>query len=275
MIEIPEAAVISGQLNNTIKGKTIQNVYANSSPHSFAWFFGDPNNYHNLLIGKKIDCSKAYAGLVEIQAENVRVLLGDGVNIRYFELGENLPPKHQLHIVFDDLTSLVCSVQMYGGLWAFIDGENDNPYYMTAKQRPSPLRDEFDIKYYEGLISNEKLKSLSAKAFLATEQRIPGLGNGSLQDVLFNAKIHPKRKMATLKEDEQEALFNSIKATLFDMVDKGGRDTEKDLFRCSGGYKTILSKNTVGKPCPICGRILKKEAYLGGSIYYCENCQVM
>lgn|GEM_PF-2077218 len=30
------------------------------------------------------------------------------------------------------------------------------------------------------------------KAFLATEQRIPGLGNGVLQDILWTARIHPK-----------------------------------------------------------------------------------
>jgi len=57
------------------------------------------------------------------------------------------------------------------------------------------------------------------------------------------------------------------------MVSKGGRDTELDLFRTPGSYKTILCKNTVNKPCLVCGTIIKKEAYMGGSIYYCEKCQ--
>lgn len=275
MIEIPESYTISQQLNITIKGKTIMNVYANSSPHKFAWYSGDPDNYHALLTGKKIDCVKAYAGLVEIQAENTRILMCDGVNIRYFESGEKLPNKHQLHIEFEDLSSLVCSVQMYGGLWAFNDGENDNPYYLIAKQKPSPLSDSFDKKYFDKLVSTEASGNLSVKAFLATEQRIPGLGNGILQDILYNAKIHPKRKVKTLNQSETDGLFDSIKSTLFEMASKGGRDTEKDLFGCNGGYITFVSKNTVGKPCPVCGTIIIKEAYLGGSIYYCSNCQVM
>ena len=33
--------------------------------------------------------------------------------------------------------------------------------------------------------------------------------------------------------------------------------------------------NTVGQPCPVCGSIIKKKAYLGGAIYYCEGCQVI
>jgi formamidopyrimidine-DNA glycosylase len=46
-------------------------------------------------------------------------------------------------------------------------------------------------------------------------------------------------------------------------------------FGCSGGYRTILSKNTVGKPYPICGTSIRKEAYLGGSIYIGEDCQTL
>ncbi len=57
------------------------------------------------------------------------------------------------------------------------------------------------------------------------------------------------------------------------MTEEGGRDTEKDLFDHLGGYKTVLSKNTVGTRCPECGTIIAKEPYMGGSIYYCEMCQ--
>jgi len=93
------------------------------------------------------------------------------------------------------------------------------------------------------------------------------------QDILWTAKIHPKRKMSTLSEDELKEMYKSLKNVLMDMMVQGGRDTERDLFGNHGGYKTILSKKTVGKPCPICNTIIKKEAYLGGSIYYCPSCQ--
>jgi formamidopyrimidine-DNA glycosylase len=113
----------------------------------------------------------------------------------------------------------------------------------------------------------------SAKAFLATKQRIPGLGNGVLQDILFNARVHPKRKMSTLTDKEMSTLFDSVKNTLFEMTAKGGRDTERDLFGCSGGYRTILSAKTIDNPCPVCGGKIVREAYLGGNIYYCPECQ--
>jgi formamidopyrimidine-DNA glycosylase len=57
------------------------------------------------------------------------------------------------------------------------------------------------------------------------------------------------------------------------MAAEGGRDTETDLYGQPGGYKTVLSKNTAGTACPKCGTMIIKEAYMGGSIYYCAGCQ--
>ena len=275
MLELPEATVVSEQINKTIQDKRIMNVNTNHSPHKFAWFYGDPQNYHKLLTEKLIEGATACGGMVEISAGDARILLGDGVGLRYYAAGEKLPDKHQLQIEFDDFSSLVGSVQMYGGLWAFPDGRFDNPYYQLAKQKISPLNEQFDYVYFCSLLENEKLKakSLSAKAFLATEQRIPGLGNGVLQDILWTARIHPKRKMASLSEEELNNMFKAVKSVLSEMTASGGRDTEKDLYGCPGGYKTILSKNTVDKPCPVCGTVIRKEAFLGGSIYYCGGCQ--
>ncbi|HWT74497.1 MAG TPA: endonuclease VIII, partial [Mobilitalea sp.] len=87
------------------------------------------------------------------------------------------------------------------------------------------------------------------------------------------AGIHPKRKRQTMTEEDKEKLFASIKSTLSEIISKGGRDTEKDLYGNNGGYSTKLSKLTVDKPCPICSNLIQKEAYLGGSIYYCIGCQ--
>ena len=179
--------------------------------------------------------------------------------------------RDRLLIAFDDDSFLVFTVAMYGGIIAFRKNF-DNPYYLGALSKPSPLDDAFDEACFGRLISDAK-SNLSAKAFLATEQRIPGLGNGVLQDILFKSHIHPKRKLATLGDAELGRMYSSVKSTLRDMADRGGRDTEKDLLGKPGGYKTLLSKNTFAEPCPGCGGAIVKEAYLGGAVYYCPVCQ--
>lgn len=272
MIELPEAKVIARQINEALKGKRIEGVVAAHSPHKFAWYFEDPKDYQKLLSGKHIDGCTCFGGLVEIFAEDCRILFGDGVRIKYHEKGERLPVKHQLMIAFDDGSSMTCSVQMYGGMWCFREGENQNPYYKVAKEKPSPYSEEFNEDYFLSMME-ESIKGSSLKAFLATQQRIPGLGNGVLQDILWNAKLHPKRKMNTLGEEDLARLFKSIKLTLREMAEKGGRDTEKNIYGINGGYKTVMTSKNEGLPCPACGNTISKEAYLGGSIYYCSQCQ--
>jgi formamidopyrimidine-DNA glycosylase len=275
MIEIPEAENLSRQLTETLSGKSIVEVVAGLSPHKFAWYHGDPNDYGALLRGKTIDTAVAHGGMVEMRVGDAVMLFSDSVVLRFHTSGEPRPRKHQLLIEFEDATAISASVQMYGGLWCFKEGEFHNPYYDSAKSKPSPLSDEFDRAYFDCLITSSDVQKLSAKAFLATEQRIPGLGNGVLQDILYKARIHPKRKMDTLTNGERETLLHSVKSTLKEMTAQRGRDTTRDLFGRPGGYRTRLSQDTVGIPCSVCGGTIIKEPYMGGSIYFCGDCQKM
>ncbi len=272
MIEIPEAHVLAQQIEEKLVGKRVKSVVANHSPHKFAWYHDDPANYDALLRGKEPRSATARGGLIEIFLEDTRIVLGEGVAIRFIAADQRRPLKHQLLVEFADGSALVATVQMYGGMWCFREGEFDNPYYKIAYSKPSPLSEGFDAAYFRSLL-DEKSRKKSAKAFLATEQRIPGLGNGVLQDILYRAHIHPKRSMASVADQQLETLFLAIKSTLQQMVEQGGRDTERDLFGQPGGYRTILSKNTVNTPCPRCGELIRKENYMGGSIYYCPACQ--
>lgn len=272
MLELPECFAVSRQLDAVLAGKTVVRVIAGKSPHKFAFFEGDPKEYGSLWNGKTIQAVRPIAGFIEISAQKEVMLLGEGVNIRYVKAGEKIPDNHQLCMSFDDGTALVCSVQMYGGMWAYPKGTNGSPYYKAAIEKPSPLSDFFDKAYWAELIGSVR-PTLSLKAFLATEQRIPGLGNGVLQDILYNARLHPKRKLASLTAEEKEALLKSLKETLQKMAAEGGRDIEKDIYGNPGGYLTKLSNKTAGTACSVCGEMIQKETFLGGRIYFCRGCQ--
>ncbi len=271
MIELPEAIVIAGQINGTVGGKRILSALANHSPHKFAWYTGNPAEYNQRFAGKTINLATGTAMFVEIYADEMKLVVY--APLRYYFRDEKRPAKHQLLVEFENGTAISSTVRMWGGFFCFPEGGKSGfADYEIATGRPSPLSDDFNRAYFDGLIS-EKTAGLSAKAFLATEQRIPGLGNGVLQDILWKARIHPKRKMRELSPSEIDKMFNAVKSMLKQMTAQGGRDTERDLFSEWGGYKTVLSKNTANTPCPACGAIIQKENYMGGSIYYCGGCQ--
>lgn len=272
MLEIPESYSFARQAADMLSGRTVTDVFNATHPHKFTWYLGDPADYRARLVGKTVRAAEGHGAFIDLLLDDeTHIALSDGVNLRYHAPGAEVPPKYQLLIAFDDDSFLVFTVAMYGGIIAFRK-HFDNPYYLGALSKPSPLDDAFDEACFGWLISDAK-SNLSAKAFLATEQRIPGLGNGVLQDILFKSHIHPKRRLATLGDAELGRMYSSVKSTLRDMADRGGRDTEKDLLGQSGGYKTLLSKNTFAEPWPGCGGAIVKEAYLGGAVYYCPVCQ--
>lgn len=272
MIELPESVNRAKQLAETVSGKRIAFVEAAQSPHGFAFYTFEPAMYPSMLEGKAVGECVSSGGIVEMIIEDMHLAFNDGVNIRYYPNDEKLPKKHQLHLRFDDGSCIICTIQMYGGMMIYPLGDSDNFYYNVTKQKPSPLTPDFDEAYFRSLLDDCEDK-LSVKAFLATEQRIPGLGNGVLQDILWNARINPKRKLRDFEAGQPESLYTSVKETLATMAEQGGRDTEKDLFGEAGGYRTVLSAKTKGEPCRRCGSEIERKAFLGGNVYFCPTCQ--
>lgn len=272
MIEISESITIAKQLNETVRGKLIKEVEAAHTPHSFAWYSGDPEFYQENLIGKQIGLSAGIGAMVEIEVGDFLFIIGDGTNVRFFSPEVKLPEKYQTRITFEDDSHLIFTIQMYGAMYLAKKNQFDNPYYIIAKTKPLLHKPDFDFTYFTVLLQESK-QNLTLKAFLATEQRIPGLGNGTLQDILFAAKMNPKRKISTLSNDDRTYLFSAIKDTIAEMIDKNGRNTEKDLFGKTGTYRTIMSKLTLSTPCPNCGSNIEKQNYMGGTVYICPQCQ--
>ncbi|MCD7973085.1 MAG: endonuclease VIII [Candidatus Azobacteroides sp.] len=272
MLEIPESKTMGEQVKAVLSGKKVQTVLPANSPHKFTWYNGDPLLYDKMLKGKTIIDANGHGMFVDIHFDShFHLTIGDGTNMRYYLPYESYPKKYQLLIIFENESFLAFTVSMYGAIYVY-EGELENAYHQKSRKSVSPLCETFDKSYFDNLFRQVK-KNMSVKAFLATEQRIPGLGNGVLQDILFHAGLHPKRKAAELTDFEKEELFYSLKVTLKNMTAQGGRDTEKDLSGSFGKYKTLLSKNTYKNGCPTCGNEITKEAFMGGSVYYCNSCQ--
>jgi formamidopyrimidine-DNA glycosylase len=273
MIELPEARTIARDLRKSILNKNITDVSGNFTDHKFTFYYGNPNAYKDALCGEhflKINDRNFY---IEAQTEAHTLLLRDGAAVRYCAPGAARPPKSKLLISFDDGSCLNVTTVMYAFIAVF-DTEVglDDKYYRIECESVGGLDEAFTLPYFKGLMNAEASK-MSAKAFLATGQRIPGIGNGVVQDILFNAKLQPKRKMHTLSESELNGLYEAVVQTLGRMTSEGGRNTETDIYGSKGGYQTKLCAASYKNGCPACGGEIVKEQYLGGSVYYCPACQ--
>lgn len=271
MMELPESYMLSKQITKELAGKIISEVVVLKTPHKFAFFKSDSSTYAEQLEGQSIRSATFKGGMLEIDTEDTMIVFSDGVTPRYYEDKGKFPKNHQFALFFDDDTALICTVRMYG----FIDvcplGSCKEEYYLSSATKPNPMTDGFTYEYFRSLYSGQK--KLSAKGFLATQQRIPGIGNGVLQDILWDAGIDPRYKLENATEEDFRAMYDSTVKIVRKMCLEGGRDTENDIFGNPGGYISQLCKKSYDEPCMKCGYPIHKAAYMGGTIYFCEKCQ--
>jgi len=270
MIELPEANVLAGQFGKLLTGKKVSDVAVAQTPHKFTWYSDDPVPYSERFGGRTLTGARAYGGQVQVEFGDQALLFNDGPFFVLTGPGEEAPARHQLQISFEDGHKVTVTTRMYAGMVAINLGAYDNDYYRVAKEKPNPLTDAFDTAHFEGIRAEAK-PTLSVKALLATQQRIPGLGNGVLQDILLVAGLRPMCKLKDVNDAQADKLFHVVKDKLREMTDLGGRDTERDLLGNPGGYHVMM--NSKAMYCALCGGPVTRKAYLGGNVYYCERCQ--
>ncbi len=275
MIELPETHIIAGQMNQTLKGKRIAEGNRGNSPHKFAFSSGSSEEYAAIFAGKTVGDSWGQGGaiLTRIEPDYTLVLGCGGQRIIFHPDASTLPKKQQLFVRFEDATYLTVTISGWGNTLLLPQAEAGKHQHVR-EDRITPLSDAFTWDYFRQLFAPLPPESKSSlKYFIVSEPGVWGVGNGCLQDILFNAKLHPKRRAVATSEDERRALYASIRETLQRMVDQGGRSSEANLYGRPGGYQRLLDSNTVGQPCPACGTPIEKALYLGGAIYFCATCQ--
>jgi formamidopyrimidine-DNA glycosylase len=274
MIELPEALTIGRQMDEELRGKRIDSAVHLSSPHKWAFHSCPPEETEPILRGRAMGAASGHGSMILVCVDPDYVLLlgGGGERILYHQTERTLPKKHQLLLHYDDGTYLTVSVQGWGSVDVLHHSEIADHRHVS--RGISPLIDAFTLEHFERLfqeVGPEDKRSI--KKFMISEPGILGVGNGYLQDILFRAKIHPRRRVVDITEGERRGLYVAGRETLRQAVDLGGRDTERDLYNNRGGYERILDSRTRGKPCPECGTPIEKIQYLGGASYFCPECQ--
>ncbi len=288
-MSLAECQVVSNQLQNTVVGKTIVKTIVNQNPHGFVWFATEPQyafapkeiscrqaeQYDKLLTGKKILKSNVLSHYNYLYIGN-RALMFNTLSTRYYGASEKQPKRHQLYLLLDDGSALVFCGSLGGPLFLF-EVDEDGWAIHCRNDFPSVFSDDFTETFFLDLIKNTDLTKLkpakSVKCFLATQNRIPGLDNTILHEILWEAQVNPKSIMASLGQDAYKRLYAAIKKVFPAVVTAGGLDTQKNIYGNFGNYVTKASKHTLDKPCQRCGELIVKEAYMGGVVYYCSKCQ--
>jgi formamidopyrimidine-DNA glycosylase len=275
MFELPETVTLVKQINQTLLGKSIHQGSQGNSPHKFVWYNHSHEEFAALTREKTVGEAWVRGRWVFVPFEPGYVfLLGEcGGKVLYHPAGENTPARYHILMGFKDGSHFSVTTQMWGAMELYERGqETERPY--VKDMRTTPIEAGFTFDYFNNLVDSLLVgEKRSVKALLTQDQLIPGLGNAIAQDILFNARLHPRHPLSELDADQRLALYTATRDTLRAAIDQGGRYDEVDLFNHPGGYVRLMDKQALGRPCPVCGGAVQKIAYLGGSCYVCTDCQ--
>jgi formamidopyrimidine-DNA glycosylase len=276
MFELPECIVLVRQINETLKGKRILQGELGNSPHKFVWYNRSHEEFSNLTKSKTVGHAYAKGRWIFIPFEPGYILLiGEcGGKMLYHPPGSPKPKKYHLFINFEDNSFFTVTTQMWGAMELYEAGKEKEREYVKG-MKTTPIEPDFTQDYFRNLIQDLAIdKKRSIKSLLTQDQIIPGLGNSIAQDIMFQARLHPRHSIDALHPEQIEGLYHAIVGTVNEIIAHRGRYDETDLFNQAGGYVRIMDKNSTGNPCPRCSGTIEKMQYLGGACYFCPECQI-
>ena len=128
------------------------------------------------------------------------------------------------------------------------------------------------------LVSARGFRKRSVKEALLDQSFVAGLGNIYASEVLFSARIDPRRPVRTLSRRELARLLDSIRGILHEATTHGGTSIRDyvDAQGRRGDYQYLLKVyGRTGEPCPHCGSSssIMRIVQGGRSTFFCPRCQ--
>ena len=278
-IELPEAKILAGQMNKELRGKGIKSCHLQDYERlqRIGMLDKDTKSFDQLVNGK-IEFVISRGNVIRVKLNNgMNLVLGPeyGGKIFYHKSEKTVPSKFHLKVDFNDDTVLTVRLTSMGLIHAVKDNDLERSYVYRRDfnpEVPSPIDEDFTFERFAKLLAdnNRMLKSV----LVGKDAVVVGLSNSAFQDIIYRARLHPKRKASELSEDERRALYDAIRLVLHERIRLNGKDQFHDLYGNQGGYMPAMGPNMKHQTCPLCGTPIEKLSVGGGYVYLCPHCQV-
>lgn len=268
MPELPEAETIARKLSGRISGKVISKVLIRREDILKA---GRVREFEGLK-GAEVRKVARRAKCIILFFENNKEL--------WFHLGMTgqliLAQKTDgLHVhaefSFHGVSEILFfrDIRRFGGL--SLRGLGIKPLAGIAALGPEPL--EISLEDFKKQLSGRKGR---IKNLLLNQKFIAGIGNIYADEILFRAKIHPKKIPGKLQAGKVLSLYNAVQKVLQEAISDGGSSID-DYIHPDGQRGKFQEKHRVyakdGKACSGCGSQIRRIVLNARSTCFCPVCQ--
>jgi len=189
-------------------------------------------------------------------------------------------PRHRpwaphTHVVFelDDSRDLRFVDPRRFGMVDTIRRGREREHVALADLGPDPIAEGLPDGH---LWERARGKAAKVKPFILDQRIVAGVGNIYASEVLWLARISPRRKAGRLGADGARAVSLAIDEVLRFAIDNGGT-TLRDFVDAGGepgsNGEFLLVYGRDGLPCPRCRTKIRRQVDQGRATYFCPTCQ--
>lgn len=269
LAELPELTILQRQMHEALGGRTIdlaevrQEKCLNVPTAAFV----------ATISGRRIE-EVARRGkwlVLRLEPEYYLLLnLGMGADLWHYRPGKELPAKYQFRLRLDDGSGFTCRFWWFGHIHLLSPAEL-HAHKETATLGPSPL----EVTMTEFAAIARAYPRSTVKSLLLDQNKLSGIGNAYSHDILWQARLHPQRKLGSLSDVELKRFRDEARAVLSRAIELGG--VEADFHRAGGNLNHweafMMVGYKQGQPCPACGTPLEAIETGATKTFICPECQ--
>jgi formamidopyrimidine-DNA glycosylase len=242
MPELPEVETTVRGLRKTILGLSIKDVWTDLATKDKRQRDAVANTEYFKVFKKSVKNKKIKS--IERQAKNILINLSDDKTILiHMKMTGHLLYNNKdkfVHVIFSlsNKNYLAFSDMRKFGKITLLNPEGKGTSYgagtktsYLAHLGPEPLDKNFNYKKLEERL-RKKLNG-KIKTVLMDQTIIAGIGNIYSDEILWQAGVHPERKVLKIKETEFKEIFKAMKKILLKSIKFGG-DSMSDYINISG-----------------------------------------
>ncbi len=259
MPELPDVEVFRRYLNRTVKGKKIRNVRVLSRKILEV----SEQRLRSALRGKFIRSTHRHGKYLFIETDHgPAVVLHFGMTgfVDYEKAREKIPKHARILFEFAKRNRLAYVNQR---LFGHVDLTQDEKQFVEGHHL-GPDASSLSYSDFKKILQGTHS---AIKAVLMDQKRLAGIGNVYSDEILFQARIHPRRPVDKLQESEIKDLYRQM-LRVFDRAIRAHAEPEKMpqnfLTRHRGEKRTR---------CPGCHSALSRATVGGRTSYFCPACQ--
>jgi len=269
MPELPDLVHIRERLSDELVGQTILTAR-----------FGDPVVLRLMVPGTpEAFLEDAVFGAVQrrghflrFELSKKRLIVVNAMLVGRYTIGEPLPPKRVP-------VSVGMALRLGDGReLRYLDEKRMGKIYLSARDQEAqiPVYSQLGVDISGKAFTPALFAKLLARRrdqvrnFLMDKSALASIGNCYADEILYDARIHPKTFCNKLLEEERTRLYGSIR-TVLDNATAEIRRRAPPLEKKLRDFVQVRGRQ--GQPCNACGDTIRSVRVGSSDACFCPNCQ--